>query len=380
MNRALAIVLALGGCDEVYNLTRPPDARVDAAIIDSIDAPPGTCDLGNAGPASPIPAKGTQIVAGKFNADSAVDLAVGSTNSSQLWVHYNDNGGFSTVSNVDVGEPVLALASGDLNNDGLDDIAFVTATTANGLLQTASTWDRKMVVVTGGAPRTVALANFDGDGLLDMVVSIPSGALVRLVLGNTTAYLLGTAIPTGSSMPVAAIPMDVDMDLDPDIVTALESDNAIRPYLDNGANFGAGQLFATGMKPVAIAAARLGDRVVTDLVVVNEASNNVAILRNDGHGSFVVESLAVGMSPQAIAIADLNRDGYADLIVANQKSNSVSVLRGTPTSFEQRRDYTTVPKPVALAVADFTDDDQLDLAVLGEEDGFVIHETVCAPF
>ncbi len=379
MNRAIAIVFVLAGCDQVYNLTRPVDARVDDAASDAVDAPPVACDFDDPGPLTSVAAKGTSIIAGKFDAGDSLDLAVATTNSTAITFRFNDRGGFTSSMNVDVGAAPIAMARGDLNHDGLDDVAFATATTANGLLQTASTWDRHMETLIGGAPRSIAIANFNGTGLDDLLVAIPTGQLVQLVLAAGTIYLRGTSIPT-SGVPVAAVAADVNGDLAPDVIAAFDDLNAIGVYLDAGPNFMGGAPIATGMKPIAIAAGRLGNRPVIDLVVVNEASDNVAILRNDGAGGFSVgEVLDVGDSPRAVVLADLDADGRTDIVVANNKNNSFSVLRGTDAGFEAHRDYTTVTKPVALAVGNFGGDDRLDVAILGEDDGFVIHTSVCTP-
>ena len=380
MKRTFAIVFALAGCDQVYDLTRPPDARVDDAASDAVDAPPVTCHFDDGGPLFSVPAKGTSIVAGMFDPGDLLDLAVGSTNSTAITFHFNDAGGFASSMNVDVGGAVLAMASGDLNHDGLDDVAFITATTANGLLQTASMWDRHMETVIGGAPRSIAIANFDGTGLDDLLVPIPSGELVQLVRAAGTVYLRGPAIPTTNAMAVAAIAADVNGDLAPDVLAAFDNLNGIGVYLADGPNFTEGSPIATGTKPIAIVVGRLGDRQVLDIVVVDEGSDDVAILRNDGNGAFTVDPpVAVGNSPRALVLADLDADGTTDIIVANNKTNSFSVLRGTATGFEPRQDYTTVAKPVALAVGNFTGDDRVDVAVLGEDDGFVIHTNICAP-
>jgi hypothetical protein len=137
MKRSVACVLvALGGCDQVFGLTGR-DAAVDAAP-DVVDAPPGTCDLGAPSIAYPIPSKGVAIVAGRFDAGDSVDVAVATTGVSRLLIRYNSGGAFLTANDLDVGGPVLALAMGDVNADGLDDIAASTAGVAMSMLQTVT--------------------------------------------------------------------------------------------------------------------------------------------------------------------------------------------------------------------------------------------------
>jgi hypothetical protein len=385
MNRTLAFVVALAGCDQVYNLTRPPDARVgndasDANVIDAIDAMPGTCELGPAGLPFPIPAKGVAIGAGKFDNDDNADLVIASSGSQDLLFRFNDNGDFSTASNVFVGLSVLDLAVGDINHDGLDDVAFITIANANAMLQTASSWDRRMVS-TVGTPRTISIANFDGANLDDLLVTYPAGQLMQIYFGGALMYT-GTngSIPTTGSNVVDAIAIDVEADGDPDILAAANNENAIRIYRDIGPNFVSDPPIATDTKPVMVAAGHLGDRPVVDLIALNTDGQNATIVRNDGSGMFTpATNLEIGEDPRGLVIADVNADQFADILAVSNKQNRLSVIHGTATGFEIRRDITTVAKPVALALADFTGDGRLDVAVLGEDDGFVIHPSVCAP-
>jgi hypothetical protein len=376
MKRSVACVLvALGGCDQVFGLTGR-DAAVDAAP-DVMDAPPGTCDLGAPSIAYPIPSKGAAIVAGRFDAGDSVDVAVATTGVSRLLIRYNSGGAFLTANDLDVGGPVLALAMGDVNADGLDDIAASTAGVAMSMLQTVTSWDPRMVNLIGGPPRTIAIGNFDNAGLADLVVAIPSGQLAQLFLGDATMYAPGTSIPTlGNAVDAIAVNLDGDADLD--VVTAYENIDSIQLYRDTGANFEGDAPIATGMKPKHVGAARLGTRLVIDLVVLNAESRDLTIVRNDGNGVFTATAtVAVGEDPRGLVLADLSGDGFTDILTTSNKENSLTLVRGTMDGFELRADYPSVAKPAALAVADFTGDGRLDVAVLGEDDGFVIHPTVC---
>jgi hypothetical protein len=376
MKRSVACVLvALGGCDQVFGLSGR-DAAVDAAP-DVVDAPPGTCDLGAPSTAYPIPSKGAAIVAGRFDAGDSVDVAVATTGVSRLMIRYNSGGSFLTANDLDIGGAALALATGDVNADGLDDIAVARSGVSMALLQTVTSWDPRTVDVAGGVPRTIAIANFDEVGLADLLVAIPTGQLAQLLLGGQTMYTPGTSIPTlGNAVDGVAVNLDTDGDLD--IVVAYENINGIQIYRDTGANFEGEAPISTGMKPRHVAAARLGDRVVIDLVVVNEDSDNLVIVRNDGNGGFSpTTAIAVGDGPRGLVLADVNGDGFTDIVTTSNKENSLTLLRGTQDGFELRADYPTVAKPTALAVADFTGDGRLDVAVLAEDDGFVIHPTEC---
>ncbi len=385
MRRSAALVVALvvvtAGCDQVFNLTRPPDAFVepDASADDAmIDALPVVCGLGAPTPPRAVPSKATAIVAGRFDENSGVDVAVGSSGIAGLRFIFDVNGSTTVVEDILGGAPVVALASGDLNHDMLDDVVAVAGSMTYVLLQTASNWDIRTVGLVGGTADSVAIGNFDGAEPDDLLVAHATSRALQLVLGSAQGYTRGGSLPTMES-PVDAIATDIDGDLDADVVAVMEGDNGVAVWRNNGGAFMGGTTIPTGLKPTAVVAGKLGNRQVVDVVVANHDSNDITILRNDGNGNFAAEmNITVGQGPVALALADLDNDGNADILVVNNKSNSVTLLRGTPTAFEAGRPYTTAAKPVALAVADITEDGHLDVAVLGE-DGFVIHPAACAP-
>ncbi|MFN0251451.1 MAG: FG-GAP repeat domain-containing protein [Kofleriaceae bacterium] len=372
---ALAVLV---GCDQVFNLTRPP-ARDDAMTNnDAVDASPGTCDLGPAGPAVPIQAKGVALVAGTFDSGDTIDLAIARNGFSTVLLQRNVNGDF-TPAVVDVGSPIVGLAPGAINNDTLDDIAVLTESTAGALLQTASSWDSR-VVATIATPRSISIASFDGVGLADLLVTFPASEFMQIFFGDASMYTtVGGSIPTTGQTIVAAIAVDVDDDGDQDIVAAVENQNGIGIYFDDGPSFMNNGVIATGSKPSMLAAGRLGDRAVVDLVVLNADSGDLTVVRNGGAGNFAtMDNIAIGEGPMGLTLVDMNADLFPDILAVSNKESRLSVLRGTATGFELPRDYTTVAKPVALAVGDVTGDGRFDVAVLGEDDGFVIHPTVCS--
>ncbi|MGE0404370.1 MAG: FG-GAP repeat domain-containing protein [Kofleriaceae bacterium] len=379
MSRSLVLLLALApaGCDRVYNLTRPPaDAAPPDGPVDVIDAPPAVCDWATASNVTTILAKGTSIAAGRFNSDAAIDLALGTTGATQLYVFYNSSSGFTAPTTFEIGDFINELAVGSIDGDGLDDLALAGNTTAAAMLSTGTSWDRRPVTLIGGPAGAVAIGDLDGVGLKDLVVTLRNGDVAQVVRGDDTMYVRGQSVITLQDPSGVAI-ADYDGDTDLDLVVSLAGDNGVSLHPDDGSNFIAGPVLSAGTAPSAVAVARLGTRPVIDIVVANASSDSVIVMRNDGNGVFVpMEDLAVGDEPVALVVADLDANGRADILTANYKSNSVSLLRGTDTGFELARMYPTVDKPNALAVADFDGDTHLDIAVLGEA-GFVIHQAVC---
>ncbi len=126
---------------------------------------------------------------------------------------------------------------------------------------------------TEASPTSEAVGDFNGDGLLDLVVANYSGN-VSALLGNGD----------GSFQPAYTFPV--------------------------------------GIRPSAIAVADVNG----DGIPANSRSSDVSVLLGNGDGSFQRRpKLPSGTSPSSVAVRDFNGDGFPDLAVANDVSN-VSVL------------------------------------------------------
>ncbi|WP_189525202.1 FG-GAP-like repeat-containing protein [Nostoc sp. 'Peltigera membranacea cyanobiont' 232] len=218
----------------------------------------------------------------------------------------------------------------------------------------------------GVSPSFVAVADFDGDSKLDFVVTNSSDNNISVLLNDGSG---GFGTPTNFTVgtnPNAIAVADFDGDGKKDLVVANSDDNNISLLLNDGSGgFGTPTNFTVGTNPNAIAVADIDGDGKKDLVVANSNDNNISLLLNDGSGGFgTPTNFTVGTNPHAIAVADFNGDGKLDLVVANSDDNNVSVLLndgsggfGTPTNF------TVGTNPNAIAVADIDGDGKKDLVV-----------------
>jgi hypothetical protein len=245
----------------------------------------------------------------------------------------------------------------------------------------------------GDGPSSVAMADFNGDGSLDLAIVNRSDNTVSILLGNGDGTFDPQVTYSTGITPVSVAVGDFNNDGNLDLVVAdacgtdltCSSGGTVSILLGNGnGTFEAQKTFATGVGPSFVAVGDFNGDGNLDLAVANAGciqfpsscgsgqnpGNTVSILLGDGTGKFTSKSTpATDSNPNWIAVGDLNNDGKLDLVVANLGTSS---SRGTTvTTLIGKGDGTFTSSsissqglsPTAVAVGDFNGDGNLDLAV-----------------
>ena len=224
---------------------------------------------------------------------------------------------------------------------------------------------------TNPFPQSVAVADFNGDGKLDLAVPVYSIFTpltdMNILLGNgDVTFTAGPAFPlTGQNVNNAAV-ADFNGDGIVDMAISLPDANEVQVLLGNGDGSFTPMpaIPATGVFVVATGDFNRDGKA--DLVLVNPGPGTLTILLGNGDGTFTAgATIPVAGGPQAIAVGDFNGDGNADLAVVDFSADAVTVLlgNGDGTFTEVPSSPTTGNQPAAIAVADFNGDGILDLAV-----------------
>jgi hypothetical protein len=221
---------------------------------------------------------------------------------------------------------------------------------------------------TGTYPTSVATADLDGDGHLDLVVMTGPGVGVLLGKGDGTfeapVYYGGYDATEVEPAPTLG---DVDGDGKVDLV--IPDVSAIDILIGRGdGTFGTAVSIPT-QSPVELAA--VGDvngDAKPDLVATSgfAQSGVVTVLLGLGHGSFGAPTVyQAGVQAGPVALADMNGDGAADIVVSNRGSGSVSVLLGNGDgTFQNQLAFPTVGGSAGFRVADLNGDKHPDLAIV----------------
>ncbi|MEI6670226.1 MAG: VCBS repeat-containing protein [Acidobacteriota bacterium] len=234
--------------------------------------------------------------------------------------------------------------------------------------------------VLGDAPDrtyTAALADLDGDGHLDIVVSNdrPDRKLIYLNDGRGHFRVAGTfGQPEWSTRYVTVA--DLNGDKRPDLVVANRSSNPATPrpsYVclnDGKGGFPTCSPLATESATIAVALDLDGDGYV-DLFVPHRDGGRNLIFWNDGSGRFSAAPSVVGPEHswiRAAAAADVNGDGIPDLVVGDERTGMFLSLGAGHRAFEPPVLLGGgAGAPYAIAIADLNRDGRPDI-VVGRQD------------
>ena len=227
------------------------------------------------------------------------------------------------------------------------------------------------------APNDAVLADLNRDGILDLIVAGSPGVYVERGLGLGGVGDGSFDVPVTSALASSAGDVAVaDFNGDGFLDVAASVSSGVTMLTGNGTGaLAVGGTFATGSNVRGVVTADFDEDGILDLVAVNGASNAVSILighgvNGVGDGTFAAAvSYAVGTNPSRVVVQDLNGDGIFDLAVSNNSSASVSVLLGNGAggkgngTFGAATSVATGASPIGLCSGDFNEDHAVDLAV-----------------
>ena len=229
-----------------------------------------------------------------------------------------------------------AVAVADLDGDGrLDILSAIAASPATQSILSArvqsptapGTFADPVRSPTGADPVAIALGDLNGDGLPDVAVAdaaaAPDGSHavdVQLqVVGTAGAFSAPVALPLGSRTPRGLALEDLDGDGRLDIaVAAAGGDDVLVLFQQVPGTFAAPLGLPAGGEPTAVTAARLTGPGGPDLVVATANGKVSVLLHGSTPGTFLPPATyEAGTNPAAVQVADMNGDGLPDAVVAD---------------------------------------------------------------
>jgi hypothetical protein len=311
------------------------------------------------------------IATANFNRDTNLDVVYCGTTA--VWTMFGDGkGGFSTASNaVSLGATSVAVA--DLNGDGYNDLVLGTASAnvrvalgnSNGTFQTAATY---AATTTSAQAQVVAIADFDGDGKLDIAVLLPGNGIAILTGRGDGTFNSArpVTVPTPSGGLIAA---DFNRDGFVDLATTING-TQIAVLLNKGnGTFYAPTNTPIGISGIALTSLRTADfngDGIPDLAAISSGTVNLAVaLMGKGDGTFTLtaQKTITAAAIYSVAVVDVNGDGRPDLAVASAFTLTILENLGLGT-FADPLAF-PVTSVGAVVSGDFNKDRRSDLLLFG---------------
>ena len=219
----------------------------------------------------------------------------------------------------------------------------------------------------GAEPEGVVLADFDGDGDLDLAATTDAPDKISILTntgGGTFTGPIQVFLGNGTS-PQDLVAGDVDGDGDMDLIVALKNVNAIQVITNVGGAFVPGATTSVaGDEPRHLAIGDIDGDGDLDVVTSNRKTDNLSILRNTGGAFALSATVPGGAEPRKVVLADFDGDGDRDLAVSAHDERTIRILsnNGGGTFTSQASLFVGAQlRPDGLAAGDMDGDGDQDL-------------------
>ena len=326
------------------------------------------------------------VAAADLDGDGRTDLVTTNYFGNSISVLKNTGNGtvsFAAKTDYPTGLVPRGLAIGDLDGDAKPDIAVVNNTdntlsifrntTANGVISFAA----RVNYPATEFPYNVAIADLDGDGKKDIVVS--NNGTVKTVsvfknistAGNISFAARTDFVTASGSQSIST--GDIDGDGKPDIAVANFYSSSVSVLRNNSTagtiSFDTKVDLSTDANPFSLSMADIDGDGKTEISVCNQLAGTVSVFKNRSTGGSVVfdarQNFTTGTNPCFILATDLNADGKPDVVTANPPGNLLSVLQNTTAngtiSFGAKTDFNASASPQCIVSADIDKDGKPDL-------------------
>lgn len=277
------------------------------------------------------------------------------------------DGSFQDERDVTTFAPAESLALGDFDGDGITDVAFTTGDIA------FSTYTVRVMRGLGdgtfAAPITVAssssgsfamiVGDFDRDSRADIAASDGAGGLA-VYLGAADGSFATAADASTDVRVFAAADLDGDGHLDLVVNGAALGEDTAATLHGNGDGTFAAKTAQPGGAAVAV-----GD---LDGDGVADIATHTTLLHGAGDGTFAMATGGVLTRTHALALVDLNGDGTLDAVGLNAPAstppNAIVVLLGNGAGFDERHDEAIGEQATRVELRDLDHDGNRDLITL----------------
>jgi hypothetical protein len=273
-------------------------------------------------------------------------------------------GGFAALPPIRSSKPVIDIAVADFDGDGILDLAVRPQGVRLGRGDGTFSAPRKGPLKKYIAP--IAAGDFDGDGRADLLVADPEEMSVHLLAGAGDGGFRKAAPLPLPGYAQSIVLADLNGDGRPDFVVNHRRSGVYGPIVyestlyvsEAGGGYRESQEWPVDLWG-GFAFGDLDGDGKPDLAATSSDGNSILVRRGRGDGTFDHGTpILLGYPAHPVAIADLDADGHLDILTSSSKLNALGVLPGTGEgAFGPLRHYLS---PIwidgEVLVADFTGD------------------------
>ncbi len=282
------------------------------------------------------------IRVGDFNHDNNLDIAAVNFGTSSIVVLFGVGDGTFLLGRpflTGFGSQPFTLSIGDFNNDNQLDIA-VTNNFANNLVIFLASRSEPFGSVSlyaidaGSQSHSVVTGDLDNDGRSDSVLTNPGLDNIRVSIGyDLQDFEEVYSYSTGNgSAPWSVALADFNNDTYLDIVVANSKTDNIMILLGYGnGTFEIGMHYSTGDSsyPYSVTTGDVNNDNISDIVVANSGTNNILLFYGYGNGTFGKPTsylFGYNYRPTSVALKDLNQNNWMDMVIACYETDHVETL------------------------------------------------------
>ena len=265
--------------------------------------------------------------------------------SGKVVVVRNDGGArFAVRGETRIGPSARKVAVGDVDGDGAADVVVaehdsydVHALRNVGTGELVPFARSPFAAASGERAHTheIALADLDGDGALDVLTTNANDHAISVLRGDGRggfSAATGSPFRTPARHPYDALAIaDFDGDHRLDVMVPLLRDGRIALLRGQGGGVlagSAGDCVAVSARPGYVLAGDFDRDGDVDLVGSHDDTGVLDVLRNDGRGMFNATTVELPQPIWGLAAADFDGDGEVDLACGAQNGSDVQLLRG----------------------------------------------------
>ena len=316
------------------------------------------------------------LVSGDFNGDAKLDLAIANlTESGHIAIMMGaGDGTFTPAPDVPAGRYPVSVAVADLNGDGIVDVAAANIGSGDVSVlfgQGNGSCGARVDYAVGLEPRTIVASDLNGDGAPDLAVAHRRAVGVSILLNDGDGiFATAPAIPLDSDAVVLAA-ADFNGDARQDLaISDVRGSLLIALGLGDG-TFGAPR--TEGATGGGFVVADFTHDGVLDVAAVNPIAQQLRILRGVGDGRFLLHAAhGVQSSPRFLVAGHLDSDSHLDLAIPRQSAVAVARGLGDGTFLAARWTSAGVRLIGPPRLGDFNNDGIADL-VVGGSSAIAVH-------